>query len=93
MRSGSSSRRPPTTSVSWLTMAAVSGGRPVVIVATNEQARQRGLQAGALVKVAAQALGGGGGGKPDLAQGGGTDPTAVSRALGVVEEQLRARGA
>jgi alanyl-tRNA synthetase len=76
-----------------VSMAAVSGGRPVVIVATNEQARQAGLQAGALVKVAAQALGGGGGGKPDLAQGGGTDPTQVSRALGVVEDQLRARGA
>ncbi len=78
---------------SLVSMAAVSGGRPVVIVATNEQARQHGLQAGALVKVAAQALGGGGGGKPDLAQGGGTDPTQVSRALGVVEDQLRARGA
>ena len=34
-----------------VSMAAVSGGRPVVIVATNEQARQAGLQAGALVKV------------------------------------------
>ncbi|HET8988011.1 MAG TPA: alanine--tRNA ligase [Humibacillus sp.] len=78
---------------SLVSMASVSGGRPIVIVATNEQARQAGLQAGALVKVAAQTLGGGGGGKPDLAQGGGTDPTQVSRALGVIEDQLRARGA
>ncbi len=74
-------------------MAAVSGGRPLVIVATNDPARGLGLQAGALVKVAAQALGGGGGGKPDLAQGGGTDPSQVPHALEVIENELRTRGA
>ncbi|MCU1537556.1 MAG: alanyl-tRNA synthetase, partial [Humibacillus sp.] len=46
-----------------------------------------------LVKVAAQALGGGGGGKPDLAQGGGTDPTKVPQALEGIENALRSRGA
>jgi alanyl-tRNA synthetase len=74
-------------------MASVANGRPVVIVATNERAREAGLKAGAFVKVAAQALGGGGGGKDDLAQGGGTDPTRVSSALGTVENQLHSRGA
>jgi alanyl-tRNA synthetase len=74
-----------------VSMAAASNGRPVVIVATNEGARQAGLKAGPFVKLAAQVLGGGGGGKDDLAQGGGTDPAKVSTALGAVEDELRRR--
>ena len=76
-----------------VSMAAVANGRPVAVVATNERAREIGLKAGAFVRLAAQALGGGGGGKDDLAQGGGTDATLVSTALGAVEDQLRNRGA
>ncbi len=69
-------------------VAGVAKDRPVVVVATNDQARQWGVTAGALVRVAAQALGGGGGGKDDLAQGGGTDPAAVGEALRVVEHTI-----
>jgi alanyl-tRNA synthetase len=72
-------------------VVAVSGvakERPVVVVATNEPARQWGVRAGQLVRVAAQALGGGGGGKDDLAQGGGTDPSAVPEALRAVEHAV-----
>jgi alanyl-tRNA synthetase len=46
-----------------------------------------------LARGAAELLGGGGGGKDDLAQGGGTDPSKVSEALGSVEEALHARAA
>jgi alanyl-tRNA synthetase len=45
--------------------------RPVVVIAVNEAGRGFGLAAGTLVSGAARALGGGGGGKPDIAQGGG----------------------
>ncbi|MER7070091.1 alanine--tRNA ligase [Terrabacter sp. NPDC000476] len=76
-----------------VSMASVANGRPVAVVATNERAREIGLKAGAFVKVAAQTLGGGGGGKDDLAQGGGTDASLVSAALGAVEDQLSRRGA
>jgi alanyl-tRNA synthetase len=76
-----------------VSMAAVSNGRPVIIVATNERARAADVKAGALVSLAAQVLGGGGGGKDDLAQGGGSDPTKVPQALGSVEDALRTRGA
>jgi len=72
-------------------MAAVANGRPVVIVATNAGARDVGVRAGDLVRSAAQVLGGGGGGKDDLAQGGGTDPSKISAALGAVEDVLRGR--
>ncbi|WP_347350215.1 alanine--tRNA ligase [Intrasporangium sp.] len=74
-----------------VSMAAVSKGRPLAIVATNERAREAGVKAGAFVRTAARRLGGGGGGKDDIAQGGGSEPGQVSAALGAVEDQLRAR--
>jgi alanyl-tRNA synthetase len=58
------------------------------VVAVNDAARERGLTAGALVRVAAQALGGGGGGRDDVAQGGGNDPAAVAEALSRVEHAV-----
>jgi alanyl-tRNA synthetase len=66
-------------------VTGTKGGRPVVVVATNEPARARGIRAGDLVRIAAQRLGGGGGGKDDLAQGGGSDPAAVEEALAAIE--------
>ena len=72
-------------------MAAAANGRPVVIAATNAAARDVGVKAGDLVRQAARALGGSGGGKDDLAQGGGTDPAMVSEALGAIEGVLRER--
>ena len=65
--------------------AGVAKGRPVVVIATNEAARGRGIKAGELVRTAATTLGGGGGGKDDIAQGGGQDPTKVREAMGAVE--------
>ena len=49
----------------------VSDGRPTVVVTVNEAGRVHGLRAGVLVLAAAGALGGRGGGKDDVAQGGG----------------------
>ncbi|MBS2963717.1 alanine--tRNA ligase [Actinocrinis puniceicyclus] len=73
-------------------LAAASNGRPLVLVATNETARDHGLKAGALVRTAAQTLGGGGGGKDDVAQGGGTDLGALDAALEAVRAQVAAAG-
>ncbi|MEU7569307.1 alanine--tRNA ligase [Streptomyces fradiae] len=64
---------------------STSGGRPLTVIATNEAARERGLKAGDLVRTAAKTLGGGGGGRPDVAQGGGQNPEAVGDAIGAVE--------
>jgi len=65
-------------------LAARAAGKPVVIVGTNQAARDAGVNAGALAKTAAGVLGGGGGGKADLAQGGGTDTDAIPAALTAV---------
>ncbi|WP_448060687.1 alanine--tRNA ligase [Cellulomonas hominis] len=71
-------------------VGGVAKGRPVVVVATNASARERGLRAGALVKTATGVLGGGGGGKDDLAQGGGTDATRLGEALDAVRTAVGA---
>lgn len=62
----------------------VANDRPLTVIATNEDARARGIKAGELVRVAAKTLGGGGGGKDDVAQGGGSNPAAVGEAVAAV---------
>jgi len=57
-------------------------------VATSPAAREAGANAGALAKLMASTLGGGGGGKPDLAQGGGSDVAAIPAALSAVRSEL-----
>ena len=74
-------------------LGAEVSGRPVVIVATNDAARTAGAKAGALAKGAAAALGGGGGGRDDVAQGGGTDATALPSALRSVATALESQSA
>lgn len=69
-------------------VVGVANGRPVVLVATNEGAREVGVKAGALVRVAAGVLGGGGGGKDDVAQGGGQDASKIGAALDAVRDAI-----
>jgi alanyl-tRNA synthetase len=74
-------------------LASIVDKRPLVIASVSEDLVKRGLHAGELVKVTAQILGGGGGGKPTLAQAGGKDPEkiseALSRAAAWVEDKLK----
>lgn len=69
-------------------VVGVANGRPVVLVATNEGAREAGVKAGALVRVAAGVLGGGGGGKDDVAQGGGQDASKIGAALDAARDAI-----
>jgi alanyl-tRNA synthetase len=73
---------------SAVVVAGVPKDRPVVVVAVSDGGRARGLRAGALVGIAAKALGGGGGGKDDLAQGGGVNPEAIGEALAAVRRAV-----
>ena len=63
-------------------------GKPVLVVATSEEARADGVKAGALVKIGSTVLGGGGGGKDDFAQGGGTDASKSVEALTAISNAL-----
>ncbi|MBW0124661.1 alanine--tRNA ligase [Pseudonocardia oceani] len=67
------------------------GDKVAFVVATTSAARDAGLAAGKLIPAFAGAVGGRGGGKPDLAQGGGTDPSGVPAAVDALRAHLRAR--
>ena len=73
-----------------IALTGVSNERPLVVIAVNEGAQALGLKAGALVKTVSQVLGGGGGGKPDLAQGGGQDATKIDEALQKLRQDVQA---
>jgi alanyl-tRNA synthetase len=77
-------------SPSVVALFAAVAGKPVVIVATNQTARDAGIRAGVLVRVAAGVLGGGGGGKDDLAQGGGVEIDAIPAAREAIASALTA---
>ena len=63
--------------------------KPMVAVATNEAARKAGIKAGDLVRGASKILGGGGGGKPDFAQGGGADASKINEALEALKHEAQ----
>ncbi|HZX03803.1 alanine--tRNA ligase [Kribbella sp.] len=69
-------------------MLSVNDGKPGVVVALNDTAREWRLKAGDLVRIAAEKLGGRGGGKDDVAQGGGTDAAGADDALSAVEHAI-----
>jgi alanyl-tRNA synthetase len=61
-------------------------GKPVVIAALTDDLVKRGLNAVELVKFVGGFLGGGGGGRPTLAQAGGKDGSKLAEALDHVNE-------
>jgi len=70
-------------------VALVAGvSKPTVVVATTQAARDLGAKAGELVGVGAAALGGRGGGRDDLAQGGGTRQDGADDALAAIRTAL-----
>jgi alanyl-tRNA synthetase len=71
---------------------APDGEKVSFVVATTEAARDRGLAAGDLVKAFAPAVGGRGGGKPDLAQGGGTGVAGIDDAVAALRAEVSRAG-
>ncbi|WP_341883559.1 alanine--tRNA ligase [Synechococcus sp. UW140] len=71
-------------------LAGVAEPAKVALVAAfGPELIKRGLQAGKFVGVVAKACGGGGGGRPNLAQAGGKDPGALPGALAAARAQLQ----
>ncbi len=62
-----------------------------VVAAVNDAARDRGLSANALVGAVGPLVGGRGGGKDDVAQGGGSDASRVDEALELVRTEVAAK--
>ncbi len=62
--------------------------KPSFVAAVTPDLVERGLHAGWLVKQVAQVVGGGGGGKPTLAQAGGRDTGRIGEALRLVPDLI-----
>jgi alanyl-tRNA synthetase len=73
-----------------IVLAAVNDGRVALIAGVTADATAR-VKAGDLVNHVAQQVGGKGGGRPDMAQAGGTDPSKLSAALDSVRLWLEQR--
>jgi alanyl-tRNA synthetase len=63
----------------------------VVLIAGVTQDQVGKLKAGDLVNVVAQRVGGRGGGRPDMAQAGGNDPSKLDEALAAVAPWVESR--
>jgi len=70
-------------------LGAVFASKPSFVAAVTPDLVQRGIHAGKLVKAVAEAVGGGGGGKPHLAQAGGRDPGRLDQALALVPQLVK----
>ena len=73
-------------------LAAVNGGKVNLLAMATDGAQKAGAHAGNLIKGVAAIVGGGGGGRPNMAQAGGKNPEkaqeAVEAAAGILEQQL-----
>ncbi|MCA9979665.1 MAG: alanine--tRNA ligase, partial [Anaerolineales bacterium] len=73
-------------------LGTANDGRPIVIAMVTDDLVKRGVHAGNLVRDVAKMIGGGGGGRPNLAQAGGKDanrlPEAIAAVPGLVEKMV-----
>ncbi len=69
------------------------GGRVSMVAMVTEEAQKKGAHAGNLIKGIASLVGGGGGGRPNMAQAGGKNPagidSAIAEAARVLEGQFK----
>jgi alanyl-tRNA synthetase len=73
-----------------IVLASVEGDKVVLVVGVTPDVTSR-IKAGELVGTIAAQVGGRGGGRPDFAQAGGSNPAALDAALAGVQELVRAR--
>jgi alanyl-tRNA synthetase len=69
------------------------GGKVVILAGMTKEVVDRGIRANELVSLLSRELGGGGGGRPDLAQGGGVRVDAVPQALQKAADWIKERAA
>ena len=67
-----------------IVLGAVMDGKPGFVAAVTPDLVERGLHAGKLVQASSRIVGGGGGGRPTLAQAGGRDASKLREAIEVV---------
>jgi alanyl-tRNA synthetase len=73
---------------SVVVLGGAAEGRVHLVVGVTPSVVERGVRAGAIVKTAAQAVGGGGGGRDTMAQAGGRDPDKLPDALAAARAEV-----
>ena len=76
---------------SVMIVASTADGRVGLVTWANAKAIEAGVAAGDLLKAALPAVDGRGGGKPDMAQGGGANPAGIPAALAAAKDAVRAK--
>lgn len=71
-----------------MVFATSSGGKATLLVSVSDDLLDKGYHAGKIIKELAKHIGGGGGGKADMAQAGGKNPDGISKAFEVAKELL-----
>lgn len=72
-----------------LVLGAETGGKVSIVAAVTKDLIDQGFHAGKIVKEVATRCGGGGGGRPDMAQAGGKNPDQLDSALEFVAEYVK----
>ena len=70
-------------------LASAAGGKVSLMAMATEGAVGKGAHAGNLIKAVAGLVGGGGGGRPNMAQAGGKNPEGIDAAIAKVPEVLK----
>lgn len=71
-----------------IALGGQADGKAVLVVTATDDVVAKGIKAGDVIRQIAGEIGGRGGGKPDLAQAGGSDPSGLDRALEKVIELI-----
>ncbi len=74
-----------------IVIASAQGDKVNLMAAATDGAQKRGAHAGNLIKAIAGLVGGGGGGRPGMAQAGGRNPEGIDDALAKVAETVKAQ--
>ena len=72
-------------------LASVTDGKVSLMATATDGAQKKGAHAGNLIKAVASIVGGGGGGRPNMAQAGGKNPAGVDEALAKAEEVVESQ--
>ena len=72
-----------------IVLASVQGDKVNLMVTATDEAQKKGAHAGNLVKAIAGLVGGGGGGRPNMAQAGGKNPEKIDEAVAKAAEVLK----
>ena len=76
---------------SVVVIASVADGKVNLMATATDGAVKKGIHAGNLIKAIAPSVGGGGGGRPNMAQAGGKNPAGVEEALRKASETAKAQ--